>query len=210
MSEISPKEYHDNADVSARRIARVYATALLDTAEKQGQTEAVLDELESLVCDVFEKEPMLEVLMSSAAIGRHSRHATLAKIFEGRASTVFANFMQVLNDHERLDLVRPILSAATEIYDLRHRRLRVFVTSAVPLDDDIRKRLETDVQTYFHWEPVLISQVDQEVLGGLKIRIGDRQFDGTVRFKLDNLRDQFLAKGSHEIQSGRDRFCTGE
>ncbi len=153
MTEPSPKEYHDKADVSARRIAKVYATALLDTADKQGQAETVLEELGSLVRDVFEKEPRLETLMSSAAIGRHARHDTLAKIFAARASDTFANFVQVLNDHERLNLLRPILSAATELYDQRHRRLRVFVTSAVPLSDEARQRLEAGVRKFFHLEP---------------------------------------------------------
>ena len=69
MTEPSPKEYHDKADVSARRIAKVYAAALLNTAEKLGQAEAVLAELDSLVRDVFEKVPRLEVLLSSAAVG---------------------------------------------------------------------------------------------------------------------------------------------
>ena len=51
MTEPSPKEYHDKADVSARRIAKVYAEALLSAAEKQGQAEQVLAELDSLVRD---------------------------------------------------------------------------------------------------------------------------------------------------------------
>ena len=80
MTEPSPKEHADKADVSARRIAKVYAAALLDAAEKQGEAEEVLPELESLVRDVFEADPRLEVLLSSAAVGRHARHAVLQKV----------------------------------------------------------------------------------------------------------------------------------
>lgn len=210
MTEPSAQEYHDKADVSARRIAKVYAAALLDTAQKQGQAETVLAELDSLVRDVFEREPQLEVLLSSAAIGRHARRASLQRIFGGRASATFVSFVQVLNDHERLILLRPILAAATAMYDERHRRLRVLVSSAVPLPDDIRQRLETDVRAYFHLEPVLIPQLDPALLGGLKVRIGDVQYDASVRNRLDSLRDQILARSSHEIQSRRDRFSTGE
>jgi F-type H+-transporting ATPase subunit delta len=210
MTEPSPKEYHDKADVSARRIAKVYAAALLDTATKRGEAETVLAELDSLVGDVFEKDPRLEVLLSSAAVGRHARHETLNKIFKGRASATFANFMQVLNDHERLNLLRSILAAATEMYDERNRRLRVFVFSAVPLPDDVRQRLENGVRSFFHLEPVLIPQTDPAILGGLKVRIGDMQYDASVRNRLDTIRDQILARSSHEIQSRRDRFSTGE
>jgi F-type H+-transporting ATPase subunit delta len=208
MTEPTAKEFRDKADVSARRIAKVYATALLNAADKNGDEQAVMWELESLVRDVFEKEPRLEVLLSGAAIGRHARQAILREVFAGRASTTFKNFVQVLNDHERLNLLRPILGAATELYDQRHHRLRVFVASAVPLPDDIRQRLETGVRTRFHLEPVLVREVDPALLGGLKIRIGDLQFDASVRNRLDLLRDQVLARSSHEIQSRRDRFSS--
>ena len=210
MTEPSAKEFHDKADVSARRIAKVYATALLDTAAKHADADTVLAELEALVREVFAQEPRLEMFLSSAAIGRHARHASLQKIFSGRVSATFMNFLQVLNDHERLNLIRPILSAATEMHDERSRRLRVVVASAVPLPDDVRTRLEKSVRTYFHLEPVLIPHIDPALLGGLKIRIGDMQYDASVRNRLDTLRDQILARSSHEIQSRRDRFSTGE
>lgn len=210
MIEPSPKEYHDKADVSARRIAKVYAEGLLNAAEKKGEADAVLAELDSLVRDVFEKEPRLEILLSSAAVGRHARHEALDKVFAGRATTTFANFLHVLNDHERLNLLRPILTAATELYDKRHRRMRVYVDTAVPMPDDIHQRLEAGLREHFHLEPVFIRRVDPALLGGFKIRIGDMQFDATVLNRLGLLRDQILARSSHEIQSRRDRFSTGE
>jgi F-type H+-transporting ATPase subunit delta len=210
MTDPNTKEIPDRADVSARRIAKVYATALLNAAEQQGQAEEVLDEFNSLVREVFEKEPRLEVLLASPAVGRKARKAALEKVFAGRASTTFTNFMLVLNDHERLDLLRPILNAAAELFDERHRRLRVHLASAVPLADDIRQRIETGLRNYFKLEPVLITDVDPALLGGLKLRIGDMQYDATVLSRLNNLRDQILARSSHEIQSRRDHFSTGE
>ena len=210
MTDPSPREFHDKADVSARRIAKVYATALLDTAAQRAEADTVLAELETLVRDVFTREPRLEMLLSSAAIGRRARQKTLQEIFGGRASDTFLNFLQVLNDHERLDLLRPILTAALAMNDERNRRLRVMVTSAVPLPDEARVRLENDVRNRFHREPVLIPHVDAGILGGLKVRIGDMQYDASVRNRLDTLRDQIIARCSHEIQSRRDRFSSGE
>ncbi len=210
MTEPSVREFHDKADVSARRIAKVYATALLDTAGQRAEADTVLAELDSLVRDVFAREPRLEMLLSSAAIGRHERHAALQKIFQGRATDTFMNFLQVLNDHERLNLLRPILTSAIEMFDERNRRLRVIVTSAIPLPDEARTRLEISVRAQFHREPVLIPEIDPALLGGLKIRIGDIQYDASVRNRLDTLRDQIIARSSHEIQSRRDRFSSGE
>jgi F-type H+-transporting ATPase subunit delta len=195
-------------DVSAHRIARVYAESLLNVAQKQGKMEAVLDELNSLVRDVFDQDPRTEILFSSAAIGRKNRAVALEKYFKTRASETFFKFLLVLNDHERLDLIRAILTEARDVYEERTHRLRVLVYTAVPLAADQKQRIENRVRDRFHLEPILVSIQDPALLGGLKIRIGDRQFDGTVRARLEQFRQQLIARSSHEIQSGRDRFST--
>ena len=195
-------------DVSARRIARVYAEALLNAARKEGQTDAVLEELDSLIRDVFNGDPRLETLFSGAAIGRRTRADALKKVFEDRASDTFYRFLLVVNEHERLDLLRAILTEARDLNDERRRRLRVLVYSAVPISDEQKGAIEARVRERFDLDPILVPILDPNLLGGLKIRVGDRQFDATVRARLDSLRQQLIARSSHEIQSGRDRYST--
>jgi len=92
--------------------------------------------------------------------------------------------------------------------DERRRRLRVLVYSAVPINAAQQAIIEARVRERFELEPVIVSILDPSVLGGLKIRIGDRQLDATVRARLDSIRQQLLERSSHEIQSGRDRYST--
>lgn len=197
-------------DVSAQRVAKVYAESLLDAAEEKGQTDSVLDELGSLVDDVFAKQPDLESLITGGAIGREHKEHVIRSAFEGRASESFFNFLLVLNDHERLDLLRPILQAARDLNDVRRKRVRVQVQSAVPLDDDQRRRLEETLQATFRWKPILETQVVPELLGGLVVRFRDWLFDGSVSTQLENLRHQLIESSSHEIQVGRGRFSSDE
>src|SRR5437879_408472 len=140
MSE-NNKEHEFIGDVGAQRVARVYAEALLNAADKQGQADAVFEELDSLVHDVFTAQPEFEVLLSSAAAGRKARAEVLRVVFADRASELFYNFLQVLNDNERLDLLRGIHVAYRELHDERAGRVRVQVRSAVPLADEQKSRL---------------------------------------------------------------------
>lgn len=204
------KDSRPTADVTAQRVARVYAEALLNAAQKHDQAENVLDEYRSLIDEVFAANPQVETLLSSAALGRTKRKGTLESVFEKRASPVFFNFLLVLNDHERLELLRPILVALQELYDERARRIRVHVHSAVPLPDDQQTRLAENVREAFGLEPILEAQIDPELLGGLKVRVGDWQFDGSLRTQLDTIRSEILERSSHEIQSRRDRFSTAD
>lgn len=209
MSE-NTNDIHLVADVSAQRVARVYAEALWNAADKQGQADAVFEELDSLVRDVFAANPQFETLLSSAATGRKARAAILKTVFAGRASDLFYHFLLVLNDQERLDLLRAIRAAYRELNDQRSGRVRVQVQSAVPLPDEQKIRLQEKIRETFHQEPIVQVQVDAGLLGGLRVRVGDWLYDASVRSRLDVIRNQIIAGSSHEIQSQRDRFCLAE
>ncbi len=196
-------------DVGAHRLGRVYATALFDAALKQGiAPEAVLQELDSLIDDVLTGHEQLGALLTGGVVGRHIRREAIQKALGGRASDFFLNFLLVLNDHERLTLLRPIRAAAHELENERLKRVPVLVWSAVPLTDAEKDRLIDGVRRRFQLEPVLKTHVDPGLLGGLKVRIRDQQFDDTVRTRLDNILSQILARSSYEIQSVRDRFSS--
>jgi F-type H+-transporting ATPase subunit delta len=195
------------ASVGEQRVAKVYAEALLNAAEKRGQADEVLDELDSLVKDLFTADPQFEEFLASGAIGRDRKANVIKAIFEKTASELFTNFLCVLNEHLRLDLLRPILAAYRALRDERARRVRVQVRTAVPLADDQRQRLRSELHSTFQLEPVLEEKVDPELLGGMVVRVGDWMCDASVRTRLDNIRNQLITRSSYEIQSGRNRFC---
>jgi F-type H+-transporting ATPase subunit delta len=210
MSEKPAKQPSIVADVSAQRIARVYAEALLLAAENAGSAESVLEELDSLLDDIFAAQPHLEVLFSGAAVGRGIRAQAIEKAFAGHASATFLHFLLVLNDHERLELLRPIRIAAHNLLDEWRQRIRVYVHSAVPLPDDIRTALVDRLRGGFRMEPIVEARLNPDLLGGMKVRVGDLQVDATLSTYLDNLTKHILSRSSHEIQIGRDRFSPAD
>jgi len=197
------------ADVGIQRLARVYAGALVAAADKQNVAlQALLDELDSLVDDVLRREPQIGVLFSGAAVGRHARRAVIEKAFQGRVSDILYRFLLVLNEHERLELLPAIRHALRQLDNERRHLVPVQVWTAVPMTDSEKDRVADSVRKRFQLEPVLSAHVDPDLLGGVKIRIGDQQIDDTVRTRLDNLRNQIIARSSYEIQSRRDRSRT--
>jgi F-type H+-transporting ATPase subunit delta len=205
---VEPKEQF--ADVSVKRLAMIYAEAFLNAAEQANQVEPALRALDSLIDDVLRADARLDALFAGAAVGRQVRQEALQKVFSKSDSDVFYKFLLVLNDHDRLDLIRPIRRAAHDLHDERTHRLRVHVDTATPLSSEQQERIRATVQDTFKLEPILVLNVDPALLGGLKLRIGDKVYDATVRTKIDNLRTQLIARSSHEIQSRRDRFSSAE
>ncbi|SRR6266545_1739783 len=206
MSEQGDQKSSKHADIGSERVARVYAEALLNAVEKTGEVDATFEQFDSLVHDVLDTNPLLAAVLSSPAVPSKAKAEIIEKICAGRASQLFTNFLLVLNDHVRLDLLRPILTVMHELANQRARRLRVLVRSAVPLPDDQRDRIAQGVHNAFQMEPILDLQVDPDLLGGLVLKIGDWLYDGSVRARLQEIRKRLIERSSHEIQSGRNRF----
>ncbi|MCI0680870.1 MAG: ATP synthase F1 subunit delta [Gemmataceae bacterium] len=198
------------ADVGAQQVAGVYAEALLNAAEKRGQVDEVYAELRELVEKVAGADPQLAAFFMSGTIGRDRRGAALRSAFEGRCSELLFNFLLVLNDHERLELIRPIRAMYRRLRDQRARRMRVQVYTAAPLADDQRRRLEQEVRDALHLEPVLETHVETDLIGGLIVRVNDWVYDGSIRTRLETIRKQLIERSSHEIQSRRDRFSSAD
>src|SRR5262249_32258775 len=196
------------ADVGARRVARVYAEAPFAEASASNQAREILDELEALVNDVVRTNPDTEAFFHSAAIGRERKAEALRNALAGRASDLLLHFVLVLNEHYRLDLLPVVVLMYRELLEEHTGQMRVQVRSGVPLDQDHQERLRGELREAFSREPILEMQVDPDLLGGLVVQVGDWLYDASVRTRLNTVQNQLIERSSYEIQSGRDRFSS--
>jgi F-type H+-transporting ATPase subunit delta len=208
MTEREQVRQHTVLDDTSRQVAKVYAESLYAAAKDESEQTGLLAELQALTTQVFARLPDLETFLASRVIGRDRKEAALRRAFAGKTSDTFLHFLLVLNKHDRLDLLRPITAAYHELHDERQGRMPVAVYAAVPLEPEQEEQLRQQLRTRYGKEPMLETHVDPDLLGGLVVRVGDRVFDASVRTRLQSIRDQLIQRSGHEIQSGRDRFCT--
>jgi len=193
-------------DDEAPEVTRSYAEALLGAAEKEGQVEAVLDELDELVRDVLRAHPQFAALLASPALAAGDKDRIVVETFEGRALPVVVRFLRVLNRHGRLGSLAAIVRAARATWDRRQNRRPVTVRSAVPLDEGQRAALHDRLGRMLGATPVMNVVVAPELIGGLVIQVGDHVYDASVRNRLAQLRDRLIASRLQEIRSHRDQF----
>jgi F-type H+-transporting ATPase subunit delta len=207
VSSETPQRLHPTVfDTGAAQIARAYAVALYDAAQAAGQVDAVVEEYESFIGDVLARNPDFERALTSGVIGRDDKAATLRRVFENRASSMFLNFLLVMNDHRRLDLLRAVLPQLHTIRDQRRGLVPVHVQSAAALDPAEVSAIESRLAAVVAGRPVVHHETDPALLGGMVIRVGDTVFDGSVRTRLRRMREQLIQRSTHEIQSRRDQF----
>jgi F-type H+-transporting ATPase subunit delta len=184
-------------DDATRHVGRIYAEALLNAADKRQQTQEVLEELETLLRDVLARDSAFAKFLASAVVGRERKREALRHALEGKISDLLFNFLLVLNDHDRLDILREVAVLMRDIFERRAGRMHVQVTAAQPLAHDQQERLQNELRAKFNREPILSVRVDPELLGGLVVKVDDWVYDGSVRARLERMRSQLIEKGSY-------------
>ena len=200
---------HVLADPSAKAVARVYAQAYLDAAKSAGESNP-LEDLTSFHDDILKPNPEFARLLTSEVTSRDDKVGLIDRVVQPRASQFFTNFLRVLARHERLDLLPLILAEAWTEQERREGKRRVQLISPQPLSDEQLGQIRDRLKAALPYEPVLLTETDESLIGGLVIRVGDTIFDGSLRAWLKDLRLRLRERYLHEIQSGRDRFSSPE
>ena len=197
-------------DPSVMQIARVYAKSFLGAAVSTIGVEAALEEGQSFVDDVLQRNPDFEQLLVSPTINRGDKLKLIERVVTGRGSEFITSFLKVLARHDRLDLLPNILQAARIQHERASGRKRVSIKTAKPLSDESRKAIGDKLRSAFAFEPIFEAETDPSLIGGMVIRVDDTVYDSSLRTQLKQLRARLRERSLHEIQTGRNRFSHPE
>jgi F-type H+-transporting ATPase subunit delta len=169
-------------------IAEVYARALFEAARDDGVLDRVHEELGQFA-DALDDDRNLQVFLFSPYFSSEEKKDGIGRIVSD-ADERLVNFLELLAERHRVPALFRIRRIFDSLWASENRLLPVTVTSATELDsglvEDIGRRIEE--QTGRQVE--LSSKVDPEVLGGLRVRVGNMVLDATVRNRLEQLRKQ--------------------
>ncbi len=190
-------------DRQADALARIYASALFEEAERTGgqaDIESTLAELEDILA-IAREDAQFSEFLTSQILAPDKRRDSLRAIFGGKVSPLTLNFLLVLNDKGRLDHLGAIAAAYDERLQDRFGRIEVDVYTAAPIDTDQASAIEGRLRDVLGKEPVLHRYVDESMLGGLRLRIGDQLVDASVATQLRRMRERLGASGADEIRN---------
>ena len=169
-------------------IARVYGDALFDVAKEEGKIDEIRSELGQFA-DALNEDRDLQVFFFSPYFSSQEKRDGLSKAVEG-ASDEFANFLALLAEKHRMPAIFRIRRHFDDLWAEENKRLEVRVTSAVPLDEAVVKRVGEEIERQTDRKIDLEANVDEEILGGLVLRVGNMVLDASLREKLNRLRKE--------------------
>jgi F-type H+-transporting ATPase subunit delta len=197
----------DKIDPSRQHLGAVYAKALLAAADKAGTADSVVEELESLVSDVLDKLPQLDQLLRTPRLTHEERLPILDKAFGGRLSPTGLTFLKVVSKHDRLDALRAIARAARKQLNEARGRVEVIVETAYPLSNPVRERITARLTQMLGREVILQARINEELLGGVVVRVGDTVYDASLAAQLKRMQQVTLEKTKQAIRESIQRFA---
>lgn len=192
----------------SERLAAIYAKALLGAAEAPGHVEEVMEDFDAFVTEVLDLFPKLEQHLSSSRVTSHEKIEFIDRLAKDRVTTTFLNFLKVVAQRGRLDVIRYIQVAAHELFDQLRGIVQVEVRTALKLSEAELQSISDRLREQLGREPRLEVRVDPDLIGGIQLQIGDKVFDDTVKNQLDRLRKEVSVRFADHARTQMKQFVS--
>lgn len=172
------------------RAALRYAKASLNLAKEKGLQDKVNEDM-ILIRDTIAENHDLEVMLKSPVIKSEVKSKALDKIFSKKVNSITMGVINLLIENKRLNLLPLVAKEFIVIYDFLQGVEVAQVTTAVPLTKALEEKLLKRINESVDSEVTLKNVVDPSIIGGFVLRIGDKEYDSSVAYRLEDLLSQF-------------------
>lgn len=172
-----------NNDAAASR----YAQALMSLALEAGTLDAVQANAKDFLA-VLETSKDLSIALSHPNVQLVQRRAIInAVLGKSGYDRLFVNFTKLLVDRGRIQIFSKIYESILRQRDVAEGRVSALIVSAQPLSQGQREALKAKVEAQMKCEVVFKEHIDTALIGGVRLVIGDKVYDNSIRRHLDRL-----------------------
>ncbi len=175
--------------MSGSRAAIRYAKAVLSLAIDQKSAEAVNSDMKTITNAIAQSEDLNQMLQSPV-VRSSDKKAVLTSVFKD-ANVATTNLIDTLISNKRLALLNDVAASYTQLYDQMRGSQVATVTTAVALTDDLKTKVLAKVKELTGKEAEVENIIDESILGGFILRVGDIQYNASIANKLDKLKREF-------------------
>lgn len=172
-------------------IAKRYAIALYEEAKAQSVDRQVYDHF-GMLHATMKAEPDIQMALINPRVTAEKKCMLLllASGLDSTASTLYSRFFRLLLEHHRENQLRLIIFLYRDMYREQHGIDHVVFETAAPVDDGTIDHLIKRIKAHRHHEVECVHEVNPHLIGGFRLRIGDRRYDYSYRHQLELIRKE--------------------
>ena len=173
--------------MSEFNVSTRYARALMDIAEEKNLFESISEDMD-LVLNTISEGKELRKILASPIIDSEKKISIIKAIFENKVNSEVLNFLTFILLKNRDVLFYDIIKRFTELRDVKAGIVNVDITSAIDLDDNSKSKIIDKFEKYSGKKIRAKFLVDDSIIGGFLVRIGDTVVDASVVHQLAELK----------------------
>ena len=174
------------------QLAKRYAKALFEVALEEKKLDAFGVQLTELH-EAIAGHPEMERFINNPRIKKEAKKELVQKLFEKQLSPFVYNFLRLLIDKRRESILRSVLAEYKKLANEAQNIVPAEVTVARPLAKEQEAQLLEKLERITGKDVVIETKIDQSIIGGVIVQIGDKLIDGSVTSQLRSLQKQLLA-----------------
>jgi len=178
--------------VSVSIVARRYAQALLELGVESATLDRLVEEL-STVAQAWESSVELRNALENPLVSHAMKKAVMTELSDQIGATATTRHaLLLLVDRRRTPMLPYLARFLRELADARKGIVRAEVTTAAPLSDGYYERLRAQLEKMTGKKVVVDRKTDPHLIAGVVTRIGDRVLDGSLRTRLQSIKDSLM------------------
>ncbi len=170
-------------------IANRYAEAIFQLSEDENITNEIYNELQEVV-DLIKSNKELDNVLKSPLVSKSEKIQLIETLFNNKINNNLKNFLKILAEKGRISSLKQIQETYKQLLNDKNNIIEGTVISAIPLSNKKVKELEEKLSKKYNKNVTLENKVEENILGGVLVRLGNIQIDGTVKTRLNNIKDQ--------------------
>ncbi len=171
------------------RAAIRYAKATLDFAVEKKAADTIDEDMRTISSTIAENMELQNFLDSPVINGEIKKNA-LKEVFKG-SHEITKRLIDTLSANKRIAMLKEVAIKYIVLNDKLKGKDVAYVTTAVPLTADLEKKILVQVTKLTGNNVTIENKVDESIVGGFVLRIGDLQYDASIANKLNGLKREF-------------------
>ena len=172
---------------------RRYALALYEVAKEKDKVDEYINDLRE-ICDLIENNKDFYEVVKHPQISTKNKKRTFINIFKGKIDEELLSFLLILIEKDRILYLREKLNEMEKIDFERKNILSAVVKTAVPLLESEISNLQEKLEKQYNKKIIMTTEIDKSLLGGVYVRVGNDVIDGTIKSKLEEMKDIMLKR----------------
>ena len=172
---------------------RRYALALYEVAKEKNKVDEYINDLRE-ICDLIENNKDFYEVVKHPQISTKNKKRTFINIFKGKIDEELLSVLLILIEKDRILYLREKLNQMEKIDLERKNILSAVVKTAVPLLESEISDLQEKLEKQYNKKIIMATEIDKSLLGGVYVRVGNDVIDGTIKSKLEEMKDIMLKR----------------